>query len=37
MKRGACRAGALGAPKRDEGGLAKAEFFTEPKNVCIAK
>jgi hypothetical protein len=26
-KRGACRAVAL----------AKAEFFTEPKNVCIAK
>jgi len=36
-RRGACRAVALGAPKRDEGGLAKAEFFTEPKNVCIAK
>ena len=30
-RRGACRAVALGAPKRDEGGLAKAEFFTEPK------
>jgi hypothetical protein len=36
-RRGACRAVALGAPKPDEVGLAKAEFFTEPKNVCIAK
>jgi hypothetical protein len=36
-KHGACRAIALGAPKQCEGGLAKAEFFTEPKNVCIAK
>jgi hypothetical protein len=36
-KRCACRAVALGTPKRREGGLAKAGFFTEPKNVCIAK
>jgi hypothetical protein len=36
-KRGACRAVALGTPKSNEGGSAKAEFFTEPKNVCIAK
>lgn len=36
-KRGACRAVAPGTPKRSKGGLAKPEFFTEPKNVCIAK
>jgi hypothetical protein len=36
-ERCACRAVAPGTPKRDEGGLAKAGFFTEPKNVCIAK
>ena len=36
-KHGACRAVANGTPKSNEGGLAKAEFFTEPKNVCIAK
>jgi hypothetical protein len=36
-KRGACRAVALGTPKRTEGGLAKADFLTEPKNVCIVK
>ena len=36
-KRGACHAAALGTPKRNKGGLAEADFFTEPKNVCIAK
>jgi hypothetical protein len=36
-KRCACRAVALSTLKRREGGLAKAGFFTEPKNVCIAK
>jgi hypothetical protein len=36
-KRRACRAVALGTPKQGEGGLAKAGFLTEPKNVCIAK
>jgi hypothetical protein len=36
-KRCACRAVALGTPELCEGGLAKAGFFTEPKNVCIAK
>jgi len=33
----ACRAVAFGTAKQREGGLAKAGFFTEPKNVCIAK
>jgi hypothetical protein len=36
-KRCLCRAVALGTTKRHEGGLAKAGFFTEPKNVYIAK
>jgi hypothetical protein len=36
-KRCACHAVAHGMPKRVEGGSAKAGFFTEPKNVCIAK
>jgi len=36
-KRCACRAVTLGTPKRREGGLTKAGFITEPKNVCIAK
>jgi hypothetical protein len=36
-KRCACRDVALGTAKRREGGSAKAGFFTEPKNVCIAK
>jgi hypothetical protein len=36
-KRCACLAIALGTPKQREGGLAKAGFFTEPKNICIAK
>jgi hypothetical protein len=36
-KRCARRAVALGTPERLEGGLAKTDFFTEPKNLCIAK